>query len=198
MLFGRKNPAGWGETIRIWLWPRRSWSRSAKYMAKRVLRLTASTHAISAGVAAGVFASFTPFLGLHFIIAFIVAYIIAGNFLAAATGTFFGNPVTFPFIWTGTYKLGSLILSGEAVEESGGQLSILADADFMNLGVSGIFNLILGIWEPVVKPMVIGAMPLGVTFGIIAYIVTRWTSIWFNDARLRRRAAKIAKKEAAK
>ena len=167
-------------------------------MAKRVLRLTASTHAISAGVAAGVFASFTPFLGLHFIIAFIVAYIIAGNFLAAATGTFFGNPVTFPFIWTGTYKLGSLILSGEAVEESGGQLSILADADFMNLGVSGIFNLILGIWEPVVKPMVIGAMPLGVTFGIIAYIVTRWTSIWFNDARLRRRAAKIAKKEAAK
>jgi len=102
MLFGRKKPKTWSETIRLSLWPRHSWSRSAKYVSKRVLRLTASPHAI----------------GLHFIIAFVVAYIIAGNFLAAASGTFFGNPITFPFIWASTYNLGNFILSGETPEET--------------------------------------------------------------------------------
>ena len=193
MLFGRKNPAGWGETLRVWLWPRRSWSRSAKYVGKRVLRLTASPHAISAGVAAGVFASFTPFLGFHFLIAFAVAYIIAGNFIAAATGTFFGNPLTFPFIWASTYKLGTFILSGERAAANGYQLSSLADADFMDLGFGGIWQLLLSVWHPVIKPMLIGAVPIGVVFAIVAYLLTRWASNVFRRARLRRREKKRAK-----
>ncbi|MCB1460959.1 MAG: DUF2062 domain-containing protein, partial [Nitratireductor sp.] len=112
MLFSRRNPASWREKLRIALWPRRNWLRSTQYLAKRVLRLTASPHSVAAGVAAGVFASFTPFLGFHFMIAFAVSYVIAGNLIAAAAGTFFGNPLTFPFIWASTYGLGRFILSG--------------------------------------------------------------------------------------
>jgi len=190
MLFGRKKPITWGETIRVSLWPRRSWSRSAKYVSKRVLRLTASPHAISAGVAAGVFASFTPLLGLHFIIAFVVAYIIAGNFLAAASGTFFGNPVTFPFIWASTYNLGNFILSGETPEESGEEAPGLEGVSFFENGFWGIWDAILGIWEPIVKPMMIGGIPLGIFFGIIGYIVTRWAAGLFHAARKKRIAKK--------
>ena len=190
MLFSRKNPATWSEWLRVMLWPRRSWARSAKYVSKRVLRLTASPHAIAAGVAAGVFASFTPFVGFHFIIAFAVAYVIAGNFLAAASGTFFGNPITFPFIWTSTYQLGNFILSGETPESGGNELESLADADWIELGFGGIWDLVVGIWEPVVKPMLIGSIPLGVLFGICAYLLTRWASVKFNEARKRRRQRK--------
>lgn len=196
MLFRRKNPAGWGETLRIWLWPRRSWARSAKYVIKRVLRLTASPHAISAGVAAGVFASFTPFLGLHFLIAFAVAYVIAGNFLSAAMGTFFGNPLTFPFIWASTYKLGSFILSGEHVAGSKPELDTLASADFFHLGMEGAWQLFLGIWHPVIKPMLIGAVPIGVVFGILAYMFTRWAAVTFRQTQRKRRANRRAKLEA--
>lgn len=196
MLFGRKTPASWAEKVRIMLWPRRSWTRSFKYVSKRVLRLTASPHAISAGVAAGVFASFTPFLGFHFVIAFIVAYIIAGNFLAAASGTFFGNPLTFPLIWTSTYKLGSFILSGEAAEKNSPEFEELTEADILEVGVSGIWDKVVGIWDPVVKPMLIGSVPIGIMFGICAYIITRWASVKFNQARLRRRHIK-QKKQAA-
>lgn len=192
MLFSRKKPATWGEWFRVLVWPRRSWSRSAKYVSKRILRLTASPHAIAAGVAAGVFASFTPFLGFHFLLAFCVAYVIAGNFLAAASGTFFGNPLTFPFIWAATYKLGSFILSGEAIEGEPEELAGLADADVMELGLSGVWESVVGIWEPVLKPMLIGAVPLGVLFGIAAYIITRWGSIKFNEARKHRRRTKKA------
>lgn len=186
MLFGRKNPVTWAEWLRVMLWPRRSWMRSFKYVAKRVLRLTASPHAISAGVAAGVFASFTPFVGLHFIIAFIVAYLIAGNFLAAATGTFFGNPLTFPVIWASTYKMGAFILAVDSSGEEQSQFSQLADIDLFEMGFGGIWDFIVGIWDPVFKPMLIGAVPLGIVFGIGAYLVTRWGTAKFRAARQRR------------
>lgn len=196
MLFSRKNPETWGEWLRVLLWPRRSWSRSAKYVSKRILRLTASPHAIAAGVAAGVFASFTPFMGFHFIIAFCVAYIIAGNFLAAASGTFFGNPLSFPFIWAATYNLGNFILSGEHTHGEPDELSDLTDANVMEIGLSGIWEAVVGIWEPVLKPMLIGSVPLGVVFGIIAYIITRWASIKFDTARKKRRREKKERQEA--
>jgi len=192
MLFGRKKPASWLEILRISVWPRRSWARSAKYMSKRILRLTASPHAISAGVAAGVFASFTPFLGLHFFIAFFVAYLIAGNFLAAAMGTFFGNPLTFPVIWAGTYQTGNLILFGKSGEENKG-LSSLSELDFFDAGLTGVWNAIVGIWEPVMKPMLIGAVPLGIAFAISAYLVTRWSAVKFRKAQQKRREKKLEK-----
>jgi uncharacterized protein (DUF2062 family) len=196
MLFGRKKPVSWGETIRVSLWPRRSWSRSAKYVSKRVLRLTASPHAISAGVAAGVFASFTPLLGLHFIIAFIVAYIIAGNFLAAASGTFFGNPLTFPFIWASTYNLGNFILSGETPDDAAQNAPELKDVSFFGNGLGGIMDAFIGIWDPIIKPMLIGGIPLGIFFGIIGYMLTRWAAGVFNQTR-RKRIAKKAEKQSS-
>jgi uncharacterized protein len=195
MLFRRRNPASWQEKLRIALWPRRSWLRSVKYIAKRIMRLTASPHAIAAGVAAGVFASFTPFFGFHFIIAFTVSYIIAGNFFAAALGTFFGNPLTFPFIWASTYSVGRFILSGSAqhlVFDSpmSERLGQIAPTDFYWLGFAAVSEKILGLWDPLVKPMTVGAIPIGILVGIIAYLLTRWAAVGFRAARKKRLAAK--------
>lgn len=199
MLFGRREPASWREKFRIAIWPRRSWLRSAKYVAKRVLRLTGSPHAVAAGVAAGVFASFTPFLGLHFLLAFAVAYIIVGNFIAAAMGTFFGNPLTFPLIWGSTYSVGDFILSGAGSHNrniaGNGHMKVeeFSRVDLFELGFSGIWDKIIGLWDPVVKPMTIGAIPLGITAGIIAYVITRWLAIVFRNARKKRMDAKAAR-----
>ena len=85
MIFGRRNKPGLAERVRVFIWPRRSWLRSGKYFVKRILRLTGSPYAIAAGVAAGAFTSFTPFLGFHFIISWVLAFIIGGVLgLAAA------------------------------------------------------------------------------------------------------------------
>ena len=204
MLFKRKIPADWREKLRVWLWPRRSWSRSARYVTKRILRLTASPHAISAGVAAGVFASFTPFMGFHFLTAFVVAYIIAGNLLAAALGTFFGNPISFPFIWASTYTTGNFILNRSANLNSkvpGDKLNSLEFGNVWDHGFYSIFHQISGIWNPVIKPMLVGSIPVGVSVSIITYIVTRWLAIKFRDTRrkqISRRAAKTVMAEAKK
>lgn len=184
MLFARKTPIGWKEKLRIAIWPRRSWSRSTKYLAKRVLRITASPHAIAAGIAAGVFASFLPYLGFHFLIAFVVAYLIAGNIIAAATGTFFGNPITFPFIWAATLSVGNFILTGSFHSDARvHQLKELAKVDVWHMGWHDVWHLILSVWEPILKPMTVGAIPLGIITSLIFYCVTRWATVTFQVSR---------------
>jgi uncharacterized protein (DUF2062 family) len=184
MLFRRATPPDWREKLRVAVWPRRSWGRSLKYLTKRVLRLTASPHGIAAGIAAGVFASFTPYMGLHFLIGFALAYIIAGNMIAAAAGTFIGNPISFPFIWAATYSTGNFILYGH--QGHGGPeeaLHRLINIDFWRDGFAGLWELILGIWEPVLKPMTVGAIPLGIIFALCAYLITRWAAVAFQISR---------------
>ena len=71
--------------------------------------MPASNYAISSGFACGSMVSFTPLLGLHFILALIFAYLIRGNLIAALIGTVVGNPLTFPFIWGLIYKVGTFV-----------------------------------------------------------------------------------------
>jgi L-lysine exporter family protein LysE/ArgO len=51
MLFRRRKNLGFWERLGSFFWPRKSVWRSFPYYAKRVLRLTATPHAIAAGVA---------------------------------------------------------------------------------------------------------------------------------------------------
>ncbi len=181
MLFKRRETESLWERFRVWLWPRRSFSRSLQYFSKRILRLDASPHAVAAGVAAGVFASFFP-LGLHFVIAVTVSWLIAGNLVAAALGTALGNPLTFPVLWGASYETGRLILHrgahGGGPADLGGMLDHLSFAQ---------------LWHPVLEPMAVGAVPLGVAFGAIAYAATRWGMSVFR-ARRRRRLAERARR----
>lgn len=187
MLFRRRKKADFSERLRTFFWPRRSFLRSAQYFAKRVLRLSATPHAIAAGVAAGVFASFTPFIGFHFIIAAALAWLIAGNLLASALGTAVGNPLTFPFIWAATYKLGQAISDGgfDHVHKHINLVKLFGDLEFSQL------------WQPVLKPMVVGAVPLGLAFAAGFYFLTRWAVATFREQR-RKRLAERARKRAAK
>ncbi len=178
MLFRRRKPAAFVERLRTVLWPRRSFARSAQYFIKRILRLSAKPHAIAAGVAAGVFASFTPFLGFHFIIAAAISWLIAGNVLASALGTAVGNPLSFPFIWVATYETGQFILHGSF---SGASHSMSIGARLRHMELESL-------WGPLIKPMLIGAVPVGIAFALVFYVVTRWAVIVFRDQRRKRLA----------
>ncbi|MGJ8569870.1 MAG: DUF2062 domain-containing protein [Hoeflea sp.] len=180
MLFRRRRPEGYFDRMRTALWPRRSFGRSFQYFIKRVLRLTATPHAIAAGVAAGVFASWTPLLGFHFILAFALSYVLAGNMVAAALGTTFGNPLSFPFIWTLTIKIGNMLIG---VETGAHQKHVNLEGLLRHLDVKQL-------WDPVLKPMLIGAIPPGVITGIIAYILTYWGVRAFQTRRKSRLAAR--------
>ena len=91
-------------------------TRFISYYKLKLARLPASPHAIAAGFACGSMVSFTPLLGLHFLLAIVFAYIIRGNYVAALLGTIVGNPITFPFIWGLIYKVGAFVNSNKQKE----------------------------------------------------------------------------------
>lgn len=177
MLFKRRQNPGFGERLRLVLWPRRSFSRSLQYFGKRVLRLRATPHAVAAGVAAGIFASFFP-LGLHFVIAMVVAWLVAGNLVAAAIATAFGNPLTVPFLWGASYETGLAILHRPLT------------ATPHHLGQMLHHLSLAELWQPVLMPMTVGAVPLGLGTALVFYALTRWGMTRFRQ----RREARIAGK----
>ena len=193
MLFKRRDPERLSDRIRVWLWPRRSWSRSFRYVKARVSRLRGTPHFIALGFVTGVFVSFMPYLGLHFIIAGLLAWLLGGSIIASALGTFFGNPLTFPLIWGSTYKLGNWLLGAHLPENTPKDF---ADK-FMPPGlesVGSIFTSFDQLWL-IFKPMTIGALPIGFTFALLLYYPVRKGVEAYQTARLRRithRAAKLA------
>jgi hypothetical protein len=62
------------------------------------------------GLACGVWISFTPLLGFHFLAGWALAWFLRGDVVAMGVGTITGNPWTFPLMWYANYHLGKKIL----------------------------------------------------------------------------------------
>ncbi|MGI9371130.1 MAG: DUF2062 domain-containing protein [Hyphomicrobiales bacterium] len=182
MLFKRRDKETRINRLRVWAWPRRSWKRSCTYVWHRVTRLAGSPHAIAIGFSMGILASFTPYMGLHFLFAAILAAVVGGNLLASAFGTFIGNPVTFPFIWLATYNFGSLILGRETAE----QIDItLPHGIWWRLFTEPTlaFEQFWSVVGPFMVPMTVGGIPLGLLVGTIGYFPIRAAVRGFQDRR---------------
>ena len=132
-----------------------------------------------AGLAVGGFISANPLLGTHILWAGLIVYFIGGNFLAAVAGTWVGNPFTFPFIWIATYSSGSLIMGGN------GRLSELPTLSF---GL--IIDKPLELFQPVILPMLVGSLPVGLALGVATY----YPSLWAIKIYQKRRGFRIEKK----
>lgn len=170
------------------VWPEKGFDRPIRYYALRILRLRASPHNIAAGVAAGVGPSFTPFVGLHFFLSFGLAWILRGSLIASAIGSILsGNPITWPIIWVATWKIGNMILGlGGAATSSIPNLQEIFD-NFSFMEVSG---LMVNLWRPVFEPMLIGAIPLGLSFSLAAYGLTFYAATMFQSRRKERMEAR--------
>ncbi|WP_245293262.1 DUF2062 domain-containing protein [Mongoliimonas terrestris] len=183
-MFARRHRRDWRQSVRHALWPKRGWRRTSAYVWKRIIRLTATPYAIAAGVAAGAFASFTPFIGLHFLLAFLVAYLVRANMLAAALGTAVGNPLTFPLIWAATHEVGKWVLSGGA-NPIASPVEVAASNGTAVL-TEGLFQAGFHRLWPVLKPMLVGSVPLGLIAGFICFVVVYPAVSGFQNRRRER------------
>ncbi|MDR5653124.1 DUF2062 domain-containing protein [Ruixingdingia sedimenti] len=110
MVFKRRDARPWPRIAIEFFYPRGGWKRAAWYITYRLQRLPDSPERIARGIFAGVFISFTPFFGFHFIGAALIAFVIRGNILAALLATFAGNPMTTPIIAITAVELGHRML----------------------------------------------------------------------------------------
>ena len=112
-MFKRRKPRSYSQLATQMIYPRGGWRRASQYVMHRIRRLPDQPQRIARGFAAGIFVSFTPLFGFHFMTAALVAWAIRGNIVAALLGTFVGNPLTFPFIAVLSISLGRWILGVE-------------------------------------------------------------------------------------
>ena len=89
-----------------------AFSRTKKYISLSIKRIKGTPQALSLGLATGIAISFTPFIGLHALLAIFISWVVGGSMAAALIGTLFGNPWTFPFIWYLTFEIGQFINYG--------------------------------------------------------------------------------------
>jgi len=164
--------------LRESLWPSIGWTRATKYVWRRVWRLNGTPHNIAVGIAAGAFMSFTPFLGFHIAGAMLIAWVFRGNLLGGAFGTLVGNPVSYPAIWWGTYDLGNWLLGIPAND----RIDLVG-----TLMSSKAFDVIL----PVIVPMSVGSLPMGLVAAFISYFVIKSTVAAYQLRRRERLEARV-------
>ena len=109
----KRKPRSYSQRAAEMVYPRGGWSRAVQYVAHRIGRLPDQPQRIARGFAAGTFINFTPLFGFHLLGAFALAWVMRGNLLAAALGTFVGNPLTIPFMAMISMALGRWMLGVE-------------------------------------------------------------------------------------
>lgn len=184
MLFKRRTPQTFAERARTWLWPRRSWTRSLRYFMHRLERLQASPHQVALGCSAGVFVSITPLLGTQMLLAALLAFAIRANIPAALIGTFFGNPLSWPLIWGGTYLAGCYMLGVENVLTfSGLEYYLMRFVDALATWSPDVIDHAITLVWPVLKPMLAGSLPLGLIVATVIYYTLRPLIAAYQRAR---------------
>jgi len=118
----------------------------------------------------GVFIAFSPFLGLHTIMATALAFLFRFNKIAIYTGTFVNNPfLTLVPIIIASYAVGAFILGRPlSIPDEGLELlkhPRLFSGDYYQL-------LFVQSWNNVVWPFSVGAITLSVVCSLLAYPLT--------------------------
>ncbi|MCB1358763.1 MAG: DUF2062 domain-containing protein [Maritimibacter sp.] len=200
----KRKPRTWGQTALEVFYPRGGWTRAVRYILHRIRRLPDPAHRISRGVATGVFVCFTPFFGLHFVLATILAWALRGNILAALLATFFGNPLTFPIIAEISLEIGTRLLG----EPHNVHLPQIVEAFSHAMG--DVWRNFLAVftaeqahwegfgrfWDRIMFPYFIGGLAPGLATSIAAYLVTTPVITAYQKSRVKRLRKRYEKRMA--
>ena len=117
----------------------------------------------------GVFIAFSPFLGLHTIMATVLAFLFRFNKIAIYTGTFVNNPfLTLVPIILASYAVGALVL-GRPLSLPAEDLELLKHPELFS---GDYWRRLFLQSRDVLVPFAIGGMVLSVVFSVIAYPLT--------------------------
>ena len=201
MIFKRRDTRLTLTRFKNFFIPRKGWRRAVDYIFHRVKRLPDSPHKIAIGLSIGVFCSFTPFFGLHIFLAALLAYLVKGNIVAALLGTFFGNPLTWPFIAAFSVKLGQMLLGYPVANFDESLERIVNAANAFAKGLIAFFGYGESNWTVVYRflgelfvPYFFGGLVLGLMAAIMTYFIFRPIIYAYKIAKLKKKTRELKKK----
>ncbi|HJX90727.1 MAG TPA: DUF2062 domain-containing protein [Pyrinomonadaceae bacterium] len=117
----------------------------------------------------GVFIAFTPFLGLHTILATLIAFVFRFNKVAIYTGTFLNNPpLTLVPIIVASYAVGAFLM-GRPLKIPSEGIELLKNPHLLT---ADYYRLIFVQSWYLVEPFALGGIVLSVVCSLIAYPLT--------------------------
>lgn len=124
--------------------------RFFRYMWLKMVRTDDSPAKVSGGVAMGIFLGIIPTFGAGGPIAIFLAFVFKLNRAAAVLSSAVMNPITTPFVWTGSAWLGSLIMGADfsvviANIQQGDYIGALTEFYVVYLVGNGIIALVLSL-----------------------------------------------------
>lgn len=136
---------------------------------RRLLSLDDSPERTALAFAIGVFIAFSPFLGLHTILATVIAFAFRFNKIAIYAGTFVNNPfLTLVPIIIASYALGA-ILTGQPLRLPPDSLELLVNPHLTN---GDYWRTLWSNARKILVPFAVGGMILSVVCSLISYPLT--------------------------
>ena len=173
MVFKRKKKQTTLKNLKSLFFPDGGWRRAIEYLSHRIKRLPDSPHRIALGLSFGVFASFSPLFGFHFLFGALLAYVFNANVFASLLGTFFANPITFPFIAAISVRTGSFILAQFSITKNDRNSADtwILDSELKGLGVFEKF--LVEVYFDKFIPYAVGGIICGIITSIFIYILSK-------------------------
>ncbi|MBI1220592.1 MAG: DUF2062 domain-containing protein [Rhodobacteraceae bacterium] len=212
MIFKRRIKRSVRQIVVETVYPKGGWWRAVTYIIHRLRRLPDKPHRIARGVAAGIFVSFTPFLGFHLFIAAGLAWLMRGNMVAALLSTLVGNPLTFPLIMTVSVDTGNFLLHEPNTLHlpmivrafARASLELWENSKALVVGGTQHWESLEWFFRRVFWPYLIGGIVPGVVLGLVGYYLSLPVVAAYQKRRSKRlrdrveklRALKLARAEA--
>lgn len=138
---------------------------------RRLLSLDDPPERTALAFSVGVFIAFSPFLGLHTLLATLLAFVFRFNKIAIYSGTFINNPfLTLVPIIVASYAVGAFVL-GQPLRIPAEGLELLGAPHLLT--PSYYRRLFFESWR-LVETFAIGGIVLSVVCSLIAYPITLW------------------------
>lgn len=121
-------------------------------------------HSVSMAFLVGFIICFFPLPIGHIPMVVVAAVWLRFNLPIGFALVMISNPLTFPFIYSAAYIVGSWILHTPPIDLA------------FNVSWTWLKEIFLDIW----KPLVIGCFSFGITFGVSSYFIVQW--LWRRQA----------------
>lgn len=140
--------------------------RRLKVLLADLLGREESPERVAAAIALGVGIGFSPFMGIHFVLAIGLAFLFKLNKVDAALGQFVGNPWTLPPVFAAGYALGRILLGYDRTEVPNLPWDRLLTRDFWHAFAGPTLR-------PRLASFIVGTLVLATLIGLAAYLLVR-------------------------
>ena len=120
-----------------------------------------------------------------------MAYLFSANVFASILGTFFGNPITFPFIAALSVRVGGLILGQVSLMNNDTKNSHSWEFDSELTSLSVFEKFLVEVYLEKFIPYAIGGIICGIITGFIIYILSKSLIDSYQKRKRKRKSNKI-------